>query len=43
MSLETRCFSCGELNIPKRIKGTYIGNREIIKIWECRICGHLWQ
>ena len=43
MSLKVKCFSCGETTIPKRIKVKYVGSRDIIKIWECRSCGHLWQ
>jgi len=43
MSLKIECKGCGLSTVPKRIKGYYIGSNEMIKVWECRQCKHLWR
>ena len=43
MSLKHKCDNCSKVVIPRRIKGFYIGSKDIIKIWECPKCFHLWQ
>ena len=43
MALKKTCQSCGRHIIPRRIKGYYIGSKDMIKIWECTKCNYLWR
>ena len=43
MALEKVCAECKNRTIPRRIKGYYAGSKDMIRIWECRRCGYLWQ
>ena len=42
MGLKQTCPSCGELTIPLRIMGVYVGSSDSIKIWQCRTCKDIW-
>ncbi len=43
MALKYRCKECSKYIVPRRIKGHYIGDNEVIKIWECPACLALWR